>query len=235
MKFCTKCGEHIYDEDIFCTKCGSKIPQLEEQLETVKSSNNKEINNSDLEFVNKSNYDKILILKKFFNHKILITITALILCVVIIGFICLKHIPYKCFNIKDDKLIEILNDGGVYTTYSTLEMDLDDFATDVTMYKFISAGEQGILIFSHSFSNHIRCIMIVMDDAIYALSTMTLIASELDYSFYSNDIINSLLNNRVYSSNKYSMMIVNLSSDLSGVVLAPKEHLEYCVESLFAN
>lgn len=41
MKFCTKCGTKLNDDDLFCTKCGCEEPQFESHTETT-SVNDKE-------------------------------------------------------------------------------------------------------------------------------------------------------------------------------------------------
>ena len=88
MKFCTKCGTQLHDDDIFCTKCGYKAPQFEPQTKIANPLNNNEINNINSESANTTNNSKTLIFKKIFStHKIVITITAVILCVVIIGIV----------------------------------------------------------------------------------------------------------------------------------------------------
>lgn len=232
MKFCTKCGTQLNDDSCFCISCGSQAPLPNFQEKIIDSTNNNnEISNANCE---SNNTNKILMFKRIFlNHKKIITITMAILCIVIIGIVCLKKIPYKCLDIKEAELINILNDYDVYAANSPL--DLDGFAADVTTYKISYEGENGVLALSHSSSNHIRCIMITMEDTIHALAIISAIASELDYSFYTANVINSLLENGIYSSNKYSIKIVNLSSELSGVVLAPKEHFDYCVKSIFDN
>ena len=69
-----------------------------------------------------------------------------------------------------------------------------------------------------------------------AAAIISFIASELDYSFSTSKAMNSLLlNDEAYSSNKYTAIIKDLSSDLTGVFLAPKEHFEYCLKSVLDN
>lgn len=236
MKYCTKCGTQLNDDDLFCTKCGNKAPELKPELETVNPSNKNEINNTDSEFTNTPNNSKINIIKKLFlNHKMLVTITVVTLCMVIIGIICLKNMPYKCFDIKDDQLIEILNECGAYTSQSPLQVD--GFDPDTTIYRVTCEDEIGLLVLSHSFSGHIRCIMICFEDNnVYAAAIISAIASELDYSFSTTKAMNSLLlDDEAYSSNKYTAIMQDLSLDLTGVFLAPTQHLEYCVKSVLDN
>lgn len=232
MKYCTHCGTQLGDDDAFCTNCGNIASKIESQTQTVNST----ITTED-SFNNEQSENVLNVCEKrkhkLLNRKSLITIISIILCIAIIAIICLKTIPYKCFDMKDDELFDILNELGVYVSHSSL--DIDNIPSDATVYKITYKNETGVLLLSHSFSGHIRCIAIVMEDLLRSLAITSAIGSELDYSFYSDNIISSLLDNRIYSSNKYSIITVNLSSDISGIALAPKEHFEYCIESLFPD
>lgn len=217
MKYCTNCGTELLDSDVFCTNCGFLAPQSQSQTENVNST-------------------KISKLKtKLLNYKTAIITIAIVLLVSLVTVICLKLIPYKSFNIKDEELIEILNNSGSYTSQSSLE--LDDFDPDTTIYQITCEGETGLLVLSHGFSGHIRCIMVCFEDNdVYAAAIISAIASELDYSFSTNKSMNSLLlEGENYSSNEYTALTKELSSDLTGVFLAPNEHVKYCVKSILDN
>ncbi|MBE5816600.1 MAG: zinc ribbon domain-containing protein [Clostridiales bacterium] len=240
MKFCTECGTQLHDDDFFCTNCGNQVPlpEIQEKSEVTKVADNTnnynefEIQNSQSATTN-SVQDNIK--TRFLNHKKILIIIAIILLIPIVTVICLKQIPYKSFDIKDKELIEILNDCGSYTSQSPLE--LDTFDPDTTVYRITGEDETGLLVLSHSFSGHIRCIMVCFEDNdVYSAAIISAIASELDYSFSASKAMNTLLlDDEIYSSNKYSAIAKELSSDLTCVFLAPNKNFEYCVKSVLPN
>ena len=239
MKFCTKCGTQLHDDDAFCTHCGCATPQFEFQTETINLLNSSETNNT-----NFKTDSRISILKQAIsNYKTIITITAAVLCVVIFGIIYLKQIPYKCLDVKDDELIETLDELGVNVSFSPLkhneleELDgFDGIDTDTTIYRITALEEIGILVLSHGFSGHIRCIMVCFDNNTVATAIISALASELDYSFSTSKAMNSiLLDGEIYTSDSYTIMKKDLSSELSGIFLTPKEHLEFSVKSILSN
>ena len=228
MKYCGKCGTQMSDDTMLCPKChpetNNKQPQISSQPTSSENASNV------------SNDNKIHIFTRIFlNHKMPIIISAIILCVVIMAIVCLRNIPYKCFDIKDDELIEIINDCGAYTSRSPLQVE--GFAPDTTIYRVTYDGESGLLVLSHGLSGHIKCILICFENNdVYAAAILSSIASELDYSFSTGKAMNALLlEDESYSSNKYTAIIKDLSSELTGIFLAPKEHLEHCIKSILDN
>lgn len=166
-------------------------------------------------------------------------IIAIILCISIIAVVFfatfmvnkyVKTTSYKCFDLKDDELIDILNECDVYATHSPL--DTDNLSSAVTTYRIIYNDEIGALFLSHSSNEHIKCIAVAMDDTLYSIAIISAIATILDDDFYSENIISSLLENDIYASDKYSITTIEISSDLTCAFLAPTEHFEDCLNSI---
>lgn len=107
MKFCTKCGTQLHENDIFCTKCGNKIILPDLQEKNIDLTNDKEelienINNQK-EYSNKS------FIKSKSNKKT--GRTKAYICPIIIGVVLILV------------GIFIQVPGGVLTTYEFLDGD----------------------------------------------------------------------------------------------------------------
>ena len=93
MKFCTKCGTQLHDDDAFCTHCGNSTFQFQTQAETTNSANNNE---------ETTKLKKNIMIKKQSKAYICPIIFGIVL--ILIGFL-------------------IPTPGGALTTYESLDGD----------------------------------------------------------------------------------------------------------------
>ena len=121
MKYCSKCGTQLNDDDIFCTKCGNKISLPNFQEKIINSTNN---NEKLIEHVNQLEKDSNSLLIKLKSNKMTKYIKAY-MCPLIIGIVL----------IMVGLFIQV--PGGALTTLESLDGDTTEFSAFDDKYSSI--------------------------------------------------------------------------------------------------